>query len=365
MVLALFGIACGVYSTLSCEWFAWTPLDESNAWGVFAIDSTANQAESVGLFRYFFLGAGGEEDETNKDENFNNRIQTTFSCQLYADDNNNKNNDWLLLISRKTDPWMFTAQLCWVIATVLAVLSTLATIPPACCSFGFCSCFSRYFCCCCKATNGRASCCAACGWLLASGLQAASCLAATALCGGYDFWECPWLQGAHASAGAAWFYLLCWLLTVCGYRFVETTNKKNEDHRHHHRRRVTINNHHYHHHHGRQEDDHDLDLELAAAAPAAVVNDSKDDESNNTKDHKMSAEELLGTNDPIIHRAVGQRAETIREFAVAQPMEDDDDDDNDEQDLDIGHAGAETHSQNWTDESTAATPKAKNTAREP
>lgn len=370
MVLGLFGIACGVYSTLSCEWFAWTPLDEDEAWGVFAIDATANQAESVGLFRYQHF-----HQDKNAMENTTRAfffLGSVSSCQLYSD----QGDDWLL-ISRSTDHWMFTAQLCWVVATALAALSTVAIL---------CRCFAclrRCCLCCCSSCRcassvdeppgKKVSCCTSCGFLLASGLQAASCLASTALCGGYDFWECPWLQGAHASAGAAWFYLLCWLLCVCAYRLVLDPRSSalvtvNHYHHYHHRHQ----NHHRHRHpeeEKKQEEDEDLE--------AAALERQKQQ-----RREKMSAEELLGTDDPVIHRAVGQKAVAIREFAVAQPMmEDDDEDEVDDEEVlappppsvrttttTTVEGEEESHmsrgGRSWrTDDSSQATPKAKSYGR--
>jgi hypothetical protein len=151
----------------------------------------------------------------------------------------------------------------------------------------------------------------ACGWLLASGLQAASCLAATEICGGFDFWECPWLQGAHASAGAAWFYVLCWLLSMCGYQHTMSSSSLQQINHHHH---------HYYHHNNNstslsrsnkeEEEKHEIDMTVVT-------------------EYKVTAEELLGTDDPIIHRAVGQKAQAIREFAMARGGIDTDDDDDD------------------------------------
>lgn len=98
--------------------------------------------------------------------------------------------------------------------------------------------------------------------------------------------------------------------------------------------------------------------------------DNENEEAAVALKYKMSAEDLLGTNDPVIHRAVGQKAETIREFAVARPMDDEDDDAEEQQqnkDVTTGPMSSlhkeESHSHNsseWkTDDSEATTPKAK------
>ena len=340
VVLGFCGLACGIYSALSCEWYAWTPLNETTAWGVFAVDEAANQAPSVGLFRYYF--------NKNKNALTTKKMFAPFSCRSYSKVGGHV---WLL-IPRSTDHWMFTAQLSWLIATVLAALST-ASILCRCCS-----CFYRCWPCrCCRQppeVQGKVSCVTACGWLFASGLQAASCLAATALCGGNDFWECPWLQGALASAGSAWFYLLCWLLSMCGYRLIHSRhslvaiNHRLRDRRRRRRRlEPDVED-------EKQEDADDVE------APTA----------GSRQQYKMTAEELLGTNDPVIHRAVGQKAFAIREFAIALPMEDDDEESEADEHVLLDESAArrasmdkDNHSRRgkWKndDSSSQATPKAK------
>ena len=230
------------------------------------------------------------------------------TCRYYAEDDFT-HNDWIL-IARKTDPWMFTAQLCWVMATMLAGMSTLGTFYRVCCGFDYSKNDHPIS----NGSHGRRRqlpCCVASGWLLASGLQAASCLAATGICGGFDFWECPWLQGAHASAGAAWFYLLCWLLSMCGYQSaIPPTGSTSTI--------QTVNHHHHHHHYHR----HNSTTSLARCA--------EDEEEKQEIDagSKMTAEELLGTAaDPVvIHRAVGQKALSILEFTMAQRMDTEEED---------------------------------------
>ena len=185
---------------------------------------------------------------------------------------------------------MLTAQLCFILATVLACVALIDL-----CFYLLCRPLEL------DIVPYRTS----KGWLLASGLQAASCVAATPLCGGYGFWSCPWLRGAHASAGAAWLYLLCWLLSICGSRLINDTGNPQTVH------------HHYHHHH--YHPPLSMVRKFGTAADAGL---GPQDILEGGMDCRMTAEELLGTNDPVILRAVGQNADTIREFAISQQMED-------------------------------------------
>lgn len=301
-MLWLSALCCSIFSTLSCQWFAWTPLEDGSAWGVFDLDSDANQATSVGLFRYHPAGLVDDRG---------------FQCRLYFVSGKSA-----LLVSRDTDPWMFTAQLCWLLATLLACIASLSTATLLC-----------------RPLALRSPCCTKSGWLLASGLQASSCVAASSLCGGYDFWSCPWLQGAHASAAAGWFYLLCWLLSLCGYRWPSAQDL------------VPIAQQQYHGHnkipdcHSSQDDERRAGRSIVSEHD---VEAQQDDDSSETPPE--TAEELLGTNDPVIHQAVRDKAAAVREFAVRISMEDYDDEEDME---DAALYGA-------VESSSIATPKTQN-----
>ena len=278
LLLGVTGIACGIFSGTSCKWFEWTPLPDDLTWGVFRSDPQTNQATSIGLFR-FFPSDTNDADEQQPIDFFSSQ------CHPY----NSYRGIHSVLIARETDPWMFTAQLCFILATVLACVALIDL-----CSYLLCR----------PLALEVVPYCTSKGWLLASGLQAASCMAATALCGGYSFWSCPWLQGAHASAGAAWFYLLCWLLSICGSRLINSTGNQQTVH------------HHYHHHH------YHPPRSVVRKYGRADAGLTPHDFLEGGMDYRMTTGELLGANDPVILRALGQKADTIREFAVSQQMED-------------------------------------------
>lgn len=347
-ILATCGLICQVYAVQSCEWYDWENTMTTN--DMFPTTTSTIHAEAVGLFRFqpLLLDESGSDAAT---------ASSGGTCQAYSNHHftvhgsSGKNG-----IFRKDDAWIFSAQICVLLSMILALLSIVVAAMAAGCDCGFGGC---------GITKSRHRCLVASTWLLATGLQAASSLAATSMCPSNDFWECPWLQGAHANASAAILFLVCWLLSMCGSMTVTTTmttmttmkNEKDKSHYHYYQ------NHHHHHHHHHQNDsaqqqqqqeestrmndkddtvpnqiacmdraveedtmdvnvDLNVDLNVNVDVDVDVENGLLDDSDIGGNDgdvgekKKLSAEDLLGTNDPIIHFAVGQHANVIREFVA-------------------------------------------------
>jgi len=370
------GIVCSLYSGFSCEWFAWTPLPEEWVRGIFQSDPRTNYATSTGLFRFSLPASSDkvihnnnmtEQDEESVDETEMDLPTTGIPVHSHPTDINivgitttdghqchrywESGRTYSLLIHRDTDPWMFTAQLCFLLGISIALTSLLDTMIFLLGPFSPSPLSSspwtdhhhdipRYRC---RRKRSTA------GWLLASGFQASSCIAATPLCGGglggtegggegggwyYDMWSCPWLRGAYASGGAAWLYLLCWFLSLCGHRLIDYIYPEDG--------RTTVNHHHHHHyfhhhyyhgphssHHGMPSDDA---MQYAMEQEAIMTVQKK---KRRMRQHRRVQDESLGTvdgrddddDDDILLRPMRQEerleAHKNREFTVVQSELDD------------------------------------------
>eukprot|EP00934_Nitzschia_sp_Nitz4_P006059 Nitzschia sp. Nitz4//scaffold373_size14178//2050//3151//NITZ4_008952-RA/size14178-augustus-gene-0.29-mRNA-1//-1//CDS//3329549601//6049//frame0 len=269
LVLATSGLVCSLYATGSCQWYDY----EWNGFDNATIHSTlwSDIPDRVGLFRYQPMDSPG-------------------TCESYRGTS--------IFVSRQDDPWVLTAQLCLLFSAVIASLSIL--------SF----CMDRRF-------------LAACGWLLATGLQTATTLASTSMCSTSNFWACPWLQGAHANTGAAICFLFCWVLTLLGSirqaaTFMEGTVMEGGTVSHPSdlvEGEGISTSHEHHHHYYHREGEDNLPVDNSEEGDASSTEQKYQDELDIVEaGRKVTAEELLGTSDPIIHRAIGMQADVIREF---------------------------------------------------
>jgi len=222
-------------------------------------------------------------------------------------------------ISRRDyDSWLLTSQICARLAPLLGVLALGATVA--------------------KSVHWNSgNCVTGTLLLLACSLTAATGVASTAWCQS-SFWTCPWKMGAYVNGFSGCVYLLAWIVAVCCYRrFPETYHERVDEHP----TSVVVKK----------------DSGTAAATEAPVSSTStvgmtvhsaedepnrpvpqdNDEESGVTNDQDLdgemhdielgedvipppkpqsiTAEELLGTNDPIIFSAVAQGAMAIREYA--------------------------------------------------
>jgi hypothetical protein len=190
-----------------------------------------------------------------------------------------------LFFGRDDQPWLFTAQLCVLLGPLVGLMAALAN----CC-------------------HGH-TCTTACILLFAAGLQGATVVASAAPCNG--FWNCPWLGGAQANFAATGLFLVGWIVVICGYRSDSITIRR---------------------------ENHNNNEEPAATKEASFADTDSgfDDDSEDVelgelelefeqRKGAMTAEELLGTNDPIIHRAVAQKAKAVREFARSADSEEEGD----------------------------------------
>jgi hypothetical protein len=180
-------------------------------------------------------------------------------------------------------PWLFTAQLCVLLGPLVGLMAALAN----CC-------------------HGH-TCTTACILLFAAGLQGATVVASAEPCNG--FWNCPWLGGAQANFAATGLFLVGWIVVICGYRSDSITT-----------RRENNNN----------EEPAGSTKEASFADTDSGFDDDLEDVELGELELEqrkgaMTAEELLGTNDPIIHRAVAQKAKAVREFARSADSEEEED----------------------------------------
>jgi hypothetical protein len=169
---------------------------------------------------------------------------------------------------------MFTAQLCVVIGPILAFVAWLLAM------IGVNKYPTGFF------------------LLMATGVQASSIVSSMSLC--QEFWDCPWLLGSLSNIVATCLFFLCWILSVCGL-----LKERSPKHR-------------------------DFEREGAVDHPSIVMTASRADskfedgsfltsslekeDDHVAKEQKQSAEDLLGTNDPIILRAVSQSAKVVRDL---------------------------------------------------
>jgi hypothetical protein len=171
--------------------------------------------------------------------------------------------------------WMFATQLFAVLGPFIALFALLA------------NCSDKKF------ITG-------CLMWLAAGVQAASALVSMSFSGG-RFWA-PWLSGANTNAATVVLFLLSWMVVTFGFQS-QTTDEEEEP---------TYEK------GGESLDDtHSRSLhEIPSDDEEGEFQDVEfGDEDDDAKEHKITAEELLGTNDPIIFRAVAQGAKAILEFA--------------------------------------------------
>jgi hypothetical protein len=166
--------------------------------------------------------------------------------------------------------WMFATQFFAVLGPVIAFFALLANYSDK------------------KFTTG-------CLMWLAAGVQAASALASMSWSGG-RFWA-PWLSGANTNAATVVLFLLSWMVVSFGFR--RQTNEEEEP-----------------------IDEKGASLDETHGSLHEIPTDDEEGEfqdvelgDEDAKEHKITAEELLGTNDPIIFRAVAQGAKAILEFA--------------------------------------------------
>ena len=143
--------------------------------------------------------------------------------------------------------------------------------------------------------------------LFTAGLQVAAVVASAESCNG--FWNCPWLGGAQANFAATGLFLVGWIVVICGYRSDSITT-----------RRENNNN---------EEPAGSTKEASFADIDSGFDGDLEDVELGELELEQrkgaMTAEELLGTNDPIIHRAVAQKAKAVREFARSADSEEEED----------------------------------------
>jgi hypothetical protein len=127
--------------------------------------------------------------------------------------------------------------------------------------------------------------------LLATGVQAASVVASMSWC--TEFWDCPWLFGSLSNVAAACLFFLSWLLAMCC--LAKEQRKKEND----------------------TDDDEEEHHSTIAYGSASQAEDSSiffAEEEDDLREDKQSAEDLLGTDDPIILRTVAQSALVARDI---------------------------------------------------
>lgn len=256
-VISLFvgvGIFFGTFATASCRWFVFDNdgLDE----GAFPFLPDTNSTVSVGLFRYQSR-IGGLNNEPLLSAN-------TVLCTQYDP------------LFQRGDTWMFMAQLCVILGPILAFVAWLLAM---------------------IAVNKHPT---SFFLLLATGVQAASVISAMSLCN--EFWDCPWLLGSLTDVVATTLFFLSWLLSMCGL----VREQPEEEY---------------------PDIDSQFKSHLSGDHPSII--DTTDQESQTGKftsdslsyveeppkgEDKQSAEDLLGTNDPIIMRAMSQSARVARDM---------------------------------------------------
>ena len=283
-VLAGSGIISAVYANLSCRWFLWNP-SMADAWDFLpktttTIDNENVHGVTIGLFRY----RPTMEEQQQHDSGVICLPYTRFFV----------GSDY---------PWLSTAQVFTLLGPILACLG-LASVW-----------MKRYH------NNEKnnnnennnnsntvsssSSYGVAGGFLLfATGSQAAGTVASTSWCGG-RFWDCPWLVGAHANVLAAIFFQAAWMVAICGCCFRAAAAASSSAH------------------HDNNSSNHPKDNENSLAEGTnSTENNLPFDEielgpppfSPPKPPQALTAEELLGTNDPIIFRAVSQGVRVIRDL---------------------------------------------------
>jgi hypothetical protein len=254
-----FGIFFSIFATLSCRWFVFNHDDESvQDWDFIP---HKNNTISIGLFRY-----------QATDINFNDEAEEPFlttsniRCSQFDP----------LFLGRDYD-MMFAAQICIILGPILAFVAWLLAM------IGVNKHPTGFF------------------LLLATGVQAASVVASMSWCD--EFWDCPWLLGSLSNIVATCLFFLGWLLSVCGL-VKETPQKQDlvqdtDDEEDHPSVIVTRSQ---------------VDSRLEEGSSFSSYDLEKPEAEE--KEVKQSAEDLLGTNDPIILRAVSQSAKVVRDLTA-------------------------------------------------
>jgi hypothetical protein len=251
----------GSYAMLSCRWFVFDE-DGIDA-DVFDFLGDVNSTISVGLFRYQPL-ADDDDDSSSS---------STVTCDQF---------DPLFLPG---NTWMIMAQVCVILGLILAFVAWVLAMMdvnkhP-----------TTFF------------------LLVATGVQASSVISSMSLCD--EFWDCPWLLGSLADVIATILFFVSWLIATFSLVRKPDADDDNDDDddgddSQFDKSRDTDDD--------EDEDDH----------PSVIVM-TGDEESQNNKltvyydrppssDGKLTAEELLGTNDPIIMNAVRINARVARDM---------------------------------------------------
>jgi hypothetical protein len=292
-VLTGAGIFLAMYATISCRWFVFDDTINNSTGNnsvendsLFSFLPSINSTASVGLFRYQTKIGDGRiiEDEPNI------LATSTILCTQY---------DPLFQLGTI---WMFTAQICVILGPIFAFVAWLLAM---------------------IGVNKHP---AALFLLLATSVQAASVISSMTLCD--KFWDCPWLLGSLSDVVATALFFLSWLLALCGLMREEAADDdEDDDHDEQSRVKSRMTG-------GGTDDggDHPSILAMtdeesqaeklwyqkssSSSSSATIPAEEEYQSSKDTekKKQELSAVELLGTNDPIITRAISQTARMARDM---------------------------------------------------
>ena len=289
--LAGLGIFFCIYGSLSCRWFVSTQ-DEATLeeWDFLPSDKVV---PTIGLFRYQVAGGS----DTTQGEPFAPSSEN-IQCQQYTP-----------LFLGSDYSWIYTTQICVVLGPIMTIVAWIFAI------LGVNKNPTAFF------------------MLLATGLQAASVVASMGWCD--EFWNCPWLAGSLANIAAASLFFLSWLLAMFGLKTEEQCSEKDGDSTNSNFYSTTAKG-------GVSQVEESV---LSYGFSNGHEEEESDDENEEydeeevkeriiyIKSDKRTAEELLGTDDPIIHRAVYQNARVNRD--IKSRLEHNHEENNDDDDDDI------------------------------
>jgi hypothetical protein len=165
------GVFCAIYAGLSCRWFL---IDDSND-----VSANTTSAISIGIFRYQVSSSGVDNDNVQ--------------CIPYNP-----------LFLWKTHSWFFTAQICIVTASVLAICALVFAM------IGVNKNPTAFF------------------LFMSTGTQTACVASSLNWCD--KLRDCPWLLGELFNALAACFFLISWIVAMCGIVKVDHVPRKPNDH---------------------------------------------------------------------------------------------------------------------------------------
>lgn len=250
------GMFFALYATLSCRWFVVNvTLSGVEKWQSLPLDGNNGTATaSIGIFRYH--------------ESLNISDGSFFSSDI-----NGQCVQYDPLFS--DDKWKLTAQVCVILGPVLALVAFIVAMIDV-----NRNAFLSFI-------------------LAATFVQSVSVIASMSMCDRYS--NCPWLMGTLTNIFAACSFLVSFLIAICGLvpktedrptKVVQDVEAQEND--------------------SLPEEDRVSSTSLGFPAPFDTETDRKEQ-----KDKTESAEDLLGTDDPIIHKAVRANALVVKQLKYA------------------------------------------------